>query len=85
MTEANKETLGKVASEKIEEANVIAEMLLNSREQREKVRLQFPDGREISGFAFRDSEGSPIIVTNNFIATVNKENKIDRVLPRFLD
>ena len=86
MTEAKREifgpVLGEISQKEIRAADLIAKALLNSGEQRSQVNLRLPDGREIQGVAFIASDGKPIVVTDEFLVTGNKRNKINRFLPR---
>lgn len=70
--------LGEVRQEEIQATDMVARALLASDEPRAEVKLKLPDGGEIKGFAFRKG----LIVTDEFIATTNSRNKIDRFLPR---
>jgi len=73
--------LGEVAQEAIEMAEIIAQRLLASELPREEVNLKLPDGREISGIAFRQE--NPLIVTDYFLATTDETGqKIAQFLPR---
>ncbi|KPJ70276.1 hypothetical protein AMJ51_02415 [Microgenomates bacterium DG_75] len=86
MTEAKREifgpVLGEISQKEIRTADLIAKALLNSGEQRSQVNLRLPDGREIQGVAFRATDGTPVVVTEEFIATGNKVNKLVQYLPR---
>lgn len=71
-------SLGEIRQEEVEAADMVARALLASDEPRTEVRLKLPGGGEIEGFAF----GRSLIVTDEFIATTNSQDKIDRFLPR---
>lgn len=71
-------SLGEVHQEEIKAADVMARALLASDEPRAEVKLQLPGGGEIKGVAFRKG----LIITDEFIATTNIQNKIGQFLPR---
>lgn len=89
MSEADKgiigPILGEVTQETIEAANAIAEALLVRGREGEKVKLQSPDGQEIEGTAFKSSDGTAVVVTDNFIAIDSGKGKITQFLPRKME
>ena len=72
-----KPVLYEVIQENIEEANEMAEMLMQSHEPRATIIIIESDGQEVSGYLFED-----VFVTNDFIAIVGDSGEIDRFLPR---
>jgi len=73
---------GETTQETIKAANKIAELLLTGSERRIEIEFQLPNGQKVEGFAFGNHNDSPVIVTDDVIATVNKNDKITQFLPR---